>query len=73
MRSLRSVLGVIFRDKMRTEDIRERVETGNIVEQIRQYQRNSKEHAQIMTSEHLPRKEYCYSPAEKPDRPPRKS
>jgi hypothetical protein len=60
------VLGVILRDKMRSEDIRKHFETGSIVEEIRKYQRNSKEHAERMTCELLPRKEYCY-------RPPRKS
>jgi hypothetical protein len=61
MGPLRSVFGVALRDKMRSENIREHLETGNIVEEIKQYQRISKEHAERMACELLPRKEYCYS------------
>jgi hypothetical protein len=58
---------------MRSEDIREHLETGCIIEEIRKHKRNSKEHAESMTSELLSLKEYCYSITGKRDRPPRKS
>lgn len=51
---LRSVLGDALREIMRREDIREHSESGNMVEGIRQYQRNWKEQAERMKPERLP-------------------
>jgi hypothetical protein len=39
MRFLRAVAGVTLRDRVRSEDVRKRLQTGNVVEDIIQYER----------------------------------
>jgi hypothetical protein len=53
VRHLRLILGFTMRDKMRNEHKREHLETENITEESRQYQRNWKEHVERLTSQCL--------------------
>jgi hypothetical protein len=39
MRFLRAVAGVTLRDRIRSEDVSKTLRTGNVVEDIKQYQR----------------------------------
>jgi hypothetical protein len=52
-RLLKSMLGVTLREKVRREDIKQHVETENIVSEIRHYQRNFKENEERVTPECL--------------------
>jgi hypothetical protein len=62
MRFLRAVAGVTLRDRVRSEDVRKRLQTGNVFEDIKQYQRKWLEHVERMSPERLPRQAYLYTP-----------
>jgi hypothetical protein len=53
MRLLRAVAGVTLRDTIRSEDVRKRLQTGNVVEYIKQYQRKWLEHVERMSPDRL--------------------
>jgi hypothetical protein len=46
MRFLRAVAGVTMSDGIRSEDVRKRLQTGNVVEGIKRYQRKWLEHVE---------------------------
>jgi hypothetical protein len=52
-RLLKSMLGVTLREKVRREDIKQHVETENIVSELGHYQTNLKENEERMTPESL--------------------
>jgi hypothetical protein len=56
------VLEDTLRDRTRSENIRGHLEPENMVEGIRQYQRNWKEQAERMTPERLSCQVYHYNP-----------
>jgi hypothetical protein len=58
MRFLRTVAGVTLRDRIRSEDVKKILQTGNVVEDIKQYQRKWLEHVERMSPEHLPWQAY---------------
>jgi hypothetical protein len=47
MRFLRAVAGITLRDRIRSEDVRKRLQMGNVVEDIKQYQRKWLEHVNV--------------------------
>jgi methyl coenzyme M reductase subunit D len=67
MRFLRAIAGVTLRDRIRNEDVRKRLQTGNVVEDIKQYQRKWLEHVERMSPEHLPWQAHFYSPTGRHD------
>jgi hypothetical protein len=50
MRFLRAVAGVTLRDRIRSEDVRKGLQMGNVVEDIKQYQRKWLEHVERYVS-----------------------
>jgi hypothetical protein len=55
VRFLRAVAGgVTLRDRIRSEDVRKGLQTGNVIEDIKQYQRKWLEHVEHMSPERLP-------------------
>jgi hypothetical protein len=67
MRFLRAAAGVTLRDRIRSEDVRKRLQTRNVVEDIKQYQRKWLEHVERMSPEHLPWQAYFYTPTRRRD------
>jgi hypothetical protein len=67
MRFLRAVAGVILRDRIRSEDVRKILQTRNVVEDIKQYQRNWLEHVERMSPKCLPWQAYFYIPTGRRD------
>jgi hypothetical protein len=60
MRFLRAVAGVTLRDRIRSEDVMKRLQTGNVVEDIK-YQTKWLEHVERMSPERLPWQAYSYT------------
>jgi hypothetical protein len=58
MKFLRAVERDILRDKIRSEYVSKRLQTGNVVEDIKQYQRKWLEHVERMSPERLPWQAY---------------
>jgi hypothetical protein len=58
MRFLRAVAGVTLRDRIRSEYVRKKLQTGNVVEDIKRYQR---EWLERMSLERLPWQAYFYT------------
>jgi hypothetical protein len=67
MRFLRAVAGVTLRDRISSEDVRKRLQTENVVEDIKQYQRKWLEHVERMSPERLPWQAYFYTPTGRRD------
>jgi hypothetical protein len=67
MRFLKAVAGVTLRDRIRSEDVRKRLQTWNVVEDIKQYQRKLLEHVESMSPERLPWQAYFYTPTGRRD------
>jgi hypothetical protein len=61
MMFLRALAGVTLRDRIRSEDVRKVLQTGNVVESIKQYQKEWLEHAERMSPERLPWQAYFYT------------
>jgi hypothetical protein len=64
MRFLRAVAGVTLRARIRSEDVRKRLQTGNVVEDIKQYQSRW---LHCMSPERLPWQAYVYTPTGRRD------
>jgi hypothetical protein len=62
MKFLRAVAGVTLRDKIRSADVRKRLQTRNAVEDIKQYQRKWLEYVERMSPKRLPLQAYFYTP-----------
>jgi hypothetical protein len=67
MRFRRAVAGVTLRDRIKSEDVRKRLQTGNVVEDVKQYQRKWLEHVERIFPEHLPWQVYFYTPTGRRD------
>jgi hypothetical protein len=67
MRLLRAVAGVTLRDRIRSEDVRRRLQMGNVVEDIKQYQRKWLEHMECVPPKCVPWQAYFYIPTGRRD------
>jgi hypothetical protein len=67
MKFLRAVAGVTLRDRIRSEDVRKRLQTRNVVEDIKQYQRKWLEYVERMSPKRLPLQAYFYTPTGRRD------
>jgi hypothetical protein len=62
------VLGVLLRDKIKSEDGRKQLKTERMVEDIQEYRKKWHTHAERMPPERLPWKTYSYRPIGHPRR-----
>jgi hypothetical protein len=67
IRFLRSVLGVLLRHKIRSEDVRKQLNTERMVEEIQEYQNKWHNHVERMPPERLPWQTYYYHPTGRRD------
>jgi hypothetical protein len=62
MRFLRSLSGVIFRDRIKSEKIRKQWKIEEIIDNIQNYQQKWNQHVLMMPENRLPRKALQYRP-----------
>lgn len=67
MRFLRSVERISLRDRKTSNEIRDKLKTKNIIDEIKEYQKNWQQHVERMPLDRLPRQAYFYQPTGKRD------